>query len=162
MQVLATSRESLNIAGETVLPVPPLPAPDPRQGLTVAQLGRFPAVGLFAERAGQVVPGFAVTEANGAAVAGICYRLEGLPLAIELAAARARVLSPEQIGARLGDQLGLLTRGSRAHPARQQTLRASIEWSYELCSAAGAAVVGAAVGVRRRVRAGRGRGDLRR
>ena len=134
LRVLATSRESLNIAGETVLPVPPLPAPGPRQGLTVAQLGRFPAVGLFAERAGQVVPGFAVTEANGAAVAGICYRLEGLPLAIELAAARARVLSPEQIRARLGDQLGLLTRGSRAHPARQQALRASIGWSYELCS----------------------------
>ena len=136
LRVLATSRESLNIAGETVLPVPPLAAPDPRQELTVAQLGRFPAVGLFAERAGQVVPGFSVTEANRAAVAGICHRLEGLPLAIELAAARARVLSPEQIGARLGDRLGLLTRGGRAYPARQQTLRASIEWSYELCSQA--------------------------
>jgi predicted ATPase len=136
LRVLATSRESLNIAGETVLPVAPLPAPDPGQPLTVAQLGRFPAVGLFAERAAQVVPGFAVTEANMAAVAGICHRLEGLPLAIELAAARARVLSPEQIQARLGDRLGLLTRGSRANPARQQTLRASIGWSYELCSQA--------------------------
>ena len=71
-----------------------------------------------------------------AAVAGICRRLEGLPLAIELAAARLPVLSPEQIDARLGDRLGLLTRGSRASPARQQTLRASIEWSYELCSRA--------------------------
>jgi non-specific serine/threonine protein kinase len=136
LRVLATSRESLNIAGETVLPVPPLAAPDSRQELTLAQLGRFPAVALFAERAAQVVPGFAVTGANRAAVAGICHRLEGLPLAIELAAARARVLSPEQIGARLGDRLGLLTRGSRANPARQQTLRASIEWSYELCSRA--------------------------
>ena len=96
----------------------------------------FPAVRLFAERAAQVVPGFAVTEANAAAVAGICRRLEGLPLAIELAAARLPVLSPEQIDARLGDHLGLLTRGGRTRPARQQTLRASIEWSYELCSRA--------------------------
>jgi predicted ATPase/DNA-binding NarL/FixJ family response regulator len=136
LRVLATSRESLNIAGETVLPVPPLAAPDPRQELTLAQLGQFPAVGLFAERVGQVVPGFAVTGANRAAVAGICHRLEGLPLALELAAARTRVLSAEQIQARLGDRLGLLTRGGRANPARQQTLRASIEWSYELCSQA--------------------------
>ena len=93
-------------------------------------MGRFPAVALFAERAGQVVPGFAVTEADMAAVAGIVHWLEGMPLAIELAAARARVLSPEQIdarlGARLGDQLGLLTRGSCTNPARQPTPRASI------------------------------------
>ena len=134
LRVLATSRESLNIAGETVLPVPPLPVPEAGQELTLAQLVRFPAVTLFAERAEQVVPGFAVTEANMAAVAGICRRLEGLPLALELAAAWTRVLSAEQIEARLCDRLGLLTRGSRAHPARQQTLRASIEWSYELCS----------------------------
>ena len=91
---------------------------------------------LFAERAAQAVPGFAVTEANQAAVAGICRRLEGLPLAIELAAARLPVLSAEQIDARLGDRLGLLTRGGRTNPARQQTLRASIEWSHELCSRA--------------------------
>jgi non-specific serine/threonine protein kinase len=96
----------------------------------------FSAVGLFAERAAQVVPGFAVTEANMAPVARICRRLEGMPLAIELAAARLPVLSAEQIDARLGDRLGLLTRGGRARPARQQTLRASIEWSYELCSPA--------------------------
>ena len=136
LRVLATSRESLNIAGETVLPVPPLAAPDPGQPLTVATLARFPAVALFAERAAQVAPGFSVTEANRAAVTGICRRLEGLPLAIELAAAQTRVLSPEQIQARLGDRLGLLTQGSRANPARQQTLRASIAWSYELCSEA--------------------------
>ena len=136
LRVLATSRESLNIAGETVLPVAPLAAPDPRQELTLAQLGQFPAVVLFAERAAQVVPGFSVTGANRAAVAGICHRLEGLPLALELAAARVRVLSAEQIQARLGDRLGLLTRGGRANPARQQTLRASIVWSYELCSEA--------------------------
>ena len=141
LRVLATSRESLIIDGEMVLPVPPLPVPplpgpvpEAGQPLTAAGLGVFPAVRLFAERAAQVVPGFAVTESNSAAVAGICRRLEGLPLAIELAAAQTRVLSPEQIDERLGDRLGLLTRGSRARPARQQTLRASIEWSYELCS----------------------------
>jgi non-specific serine/threonine protein kinase len=136
LRVLATSREALNIDGEMVLPVPPLAAPEAGRQLSVAELGVFPAVRLFAERAAQVVPGFAVTEANAAAVAGICRRLEGLPLAIELAAARLPVLSAEQIDARLGDRLGLLTRGGRARPARQQTLRASIEWSYELCSRA--------------------------
>ncbi len=136
LRVLATSREALTIDGEMVLPVPPLAAPEAGQPLTAAELARFPAVRLFAERAAQVVPGFAVTEANVAAVAGICCRLEGLPLAIELAAARLPVLSPQQIDARLGDRLGLLTRGGRTRPARQQTLRASIEWSYELCSRA--------------------------
>src|SRR5215510_3547170 len=136
LRVLATSRESLTIDGESVLPVPPLPVPPPGRRLTAAELTRFPAVGLFAERAAQVVPGFAVTEANAAAVAGICRRVDGLPLAIELAAARLPVLSAEQIDARLGDRLGLLTGGSRTQPARQQTLRASIEWSYELCSRA--------------------------
>ena len=136
LRVLATSREALIIDGEMVLPVPPLPVPEAGQPLTAARLGLFPAVRLFAERAAQAVPGFAVTAANSAAVAGICRRLEGLPLAIELAAAQSRVLSPEQIDARLGDRLGLLTQGGRARPARQQTLRASIEWSHELCSPA--------------------------
>src|SRR6516225_2877675 len=136
LRVLATSRESLNMPGETVLAVPPLAAPDAGERLSVAELAQFAAATLFAERAAQVVPGFAVTAANAAAVAGICRRLEGLPLAIELAAAQTPVLSAEQIEARLGDRLGLLTRGGRARPARQQTLRASIEWSYELCSAA--------------------------
>jgi non-specific serine/threonine protein kinase len=136
LRVLATSRESLTMTGETVLAVPPLPVPEAAQPLTAAELGVFPAARLFAERAAEVVPGFAVTEANAAAVAGICRRLEGLPLAIELAAARLPVLSAEQIDERLGDRLGLLTRGGRARPARQQTLRASIEWSYELCSQA--------------------------
>src|SRR6516225_6217505 len=136
LRVLATSRESLTMTGETVLPVPPLAAPEAGRPLTAAELGVFPAAQLFAERAAQVVPGFALTEANVAAVAGICRRLEGMPLAIELAAAQTRVLSAEQIDARLGDRLGLLTRGGRARPARQQTLRASIEWSWELCSPA--------------------------
>ncbi|MCW2935206.1 MAG: LuxR family transcriptional regulator [Actinomycetia bacterium] len=134
LRVLATSREALNIDGETVLAVPPLAVPEAEQPLTLAELRLFPAVRLFTERAAQAVPGFSVTEANMAAVATICHRLEGLPLALELAAARTRVLSPEQIDARLGDRLGLLTRGSRINPERQRTLRASIEWSYELCS----------------------------
>ncbi|HEV2372771.1 MAG TPA: NB-ARC domain-containing protein [Streptosporangiaceae bacterium] len=136
LRILATSRETLNITGETVYAVPPLRAPEAGRQLSVAELARFPAPGLFAERAAQVLPGFALTEANTAAVAGICRRLEGLPLAIELAAARLPVLSPEQIEARLGARLDLLTRGGRTQPARQQTLRASIEWSYELCSQA--------------------------
>src|SRR5215472_10795049 len=136
LRVLATSRESLNIPGETVRAVPPLAAPDAGERLSVAELARFPAAALFAERAAQVVPGFAVTEANAAAVAGICRRLEGMPLAIELAAARLPVLSAEQIEERLGDRLGLLTRGGRTRPDRQRTLRASIEWSYELCTRA--------------------------
>src|SRR5690348_1445557 len=106
LQVLATSREALNVAAETVLPVPPLAAPKAGHPLTLAQVGLFPAVRLFAERAAQAVPGFAVTEANQAAVAGICQRLEGLPLALELAAAQLRVLSPEQIDERLADRLG--------------------------------------------------------
>src|SRR6516225_201613 len=136
LRVLATSREALNMTGETVLAVPPLAAPEAGRSLSVAELARFSAAALFAERAAQVVAGFALTEANMAAVAGICRRLEGLPLAIELAAARLPVLSPEQIDARLSDRLGLLTRGGRTRPARQQTLRASIEWSYELCTRA--------------------------
>src|SRR5499427_7644396 len=97
LRVLATSRESLNITGETVLAVPPLAAPDAGERLSAAELAQFAAAALFAERAAQVVPRFAVTEANAAAVAGICRRLEGLPLAIELAAAQTPVLSPEQI-----------------------------------------------------------------
>ena len=136
LRVLATSRESLNTTGETVLAVPPLAAPEAGQRLTVAGLARFPAAGLFAERAAQAMPGVALTEEDMAAVAGICRRLEGLPLAIELAAARLPVLSPAQIDARLGDRLGLLTRGSRTQPARLRAVRASIEWSYELCSQA--------------------------
>ena len=114
LRMLATSREALTIDGETVLAVLPLPVPEAGQPLTAAELGVFPAAQLFAERAAQVMPGFAVTEANVAAVAGICRRLEGLPLAIELAAAQTRVLSPEQIDAPLGDRLALLTRGGRA------------------------------------------------
>lgn len=114
----------------------PLPVPEPGQRLPLADLELFPAVQLFADRAAQVVAGFAVTEVNRTAVAEICHRLEGLPLALELAAAQTRVLSPAQIQARLSGRLGLSACGGRVRPARQQTLRAPIEWSYELCTEA--------------------------
>ena len=133
-RVLATSREPLDVPGETTLQVAPLLVPEPEEQLTAAELARFPAIALFLERAAEVVPGFVLTDANKAAVAGICHRSDGLPLAIELATAHVRVRSPEEINELLSDRLSLLTRGSRSRSARQQTLRASIAWSYELCS----------------------------
>ncbi|NKY25263.1 protein kinase domain-containing protein [Nocardia gamkensis] len=136
LRILATSREPLNIAGETVLRVAPLLVPDPEREPTLAGLPRFDAVTLFADRAAAAVPDFELDEGNKAAVAGICAQVDGLPLAIELAAARMRTMSPEQILARLTDRYALLTRGSRTAPARQQTLRWCIAWSYELCTRA--------------------------
>jgi predicted ATPase len=91
-------------------------------------------VALFVARAQVAVPAFQLTEANHVAVAQLCHRLDGLPLAIELAAARVRVLAPEQILDRLADRFTLLSRGSRSAPERQQTLRACVDWSFELCS----------------------------
>ncbi|MGW0021654.1 protein kinase domain-containing protein [Rhodococcus sp. NPDC003382] len=135
VRVLATSREPLGLGGETVLRVPPLGVPDPERSLSLRGLPRFDAVKLFVDRAAVAVPGFALTEENAAAVAGICHRLDGLPLPIELAAARLRALSPEQILERLTDRYALLTRGSRGAPTRQQTLRWCIDWSFELCTA---------------------------
>ncbi|HJQ45688.1 MAG TPA: LuxR C-terminal-related transcriptional regulator, partial [Amycolatopsis sp.] len=135
LRVLATSRESLGIGGEAVLQVPPLAVPEPDRKPSLRGLPKYDAVTLFAERAAAAVPGFALTEDNAAAVAGICHRLDGLPLPIELAAARLRAMSPEQILERLTDRYTLLTRGSRGAPTRQQTLRLSIDWSFELCTA---------------------------
>lgn len=133
LKILATSRERLGIGGEAVVVLSPLSVPatdrEPRRG----QPG-YDAVALFAERAAAAVPGFALTGDNEKTVARICSRLEGLPLAIELAAARLRAMSPEQILERLGDRYTLLTQGSRAAPARQQALAWSIGWSYDLCS----------------------------
>ena len=131
LQVLATSREGLGVPGETRWPVPPLSVP-PAGALPVARLAESEAVRLFTERAASLSPGFTLTEANAAAVAEVCRRLDGLPLAIELAAARVRALSVEQIAARLDGRLRLLTSGRRAAPPHQQTLRASLDWSYEL------------------------------
>lgn len=134
VRILVTSREPLNIAGEAVLRVPPLTVPDPDREPTLLTLPRFDAVTLFAERAAAAVPGFELDEGNMGAVARICARLDGLPLAIELAAARMRTLSPQQILQRLNDRYSLLTRASRTAPTRQQTLRLCIDWSYELCT----------------------------
>ena len=137
LRVLATSREPLRVGGEQEYPVPPLPVPDERslaRGDPVG-LSQYEAVALFVERAQAVKPSFQVTNDNAPAVAEICVRLDGLPLAIELAAARTKVLSPQAVLDRLGRRLGLLTGGSRGLPARQQTLRATIDWSYDLLTA---------------------------
>ncbi|RYE41362.1 MAG: protein kinase [Hyphomicrobiales bacterium] len=135
LRMLATSREPLVVGGEAVLRVPPLAVPDPGRQTSLRGLPKYDAVTLFAERAAAAVPGFVITEENAAAVAGICHRLDGLPLPIELAAARLRAMSPEQILGRLTDRYALLTRGSRGAPTRQQTLRLCIDWSFELCTA---------------------------
>ena len=133
LQILATSREPIGIGGETVLTVPPLPVPDP--DLLPRGLPRNDASALFAERGTAAVPGFELNEGNKVTIARICRRLDGLPLPIELAAARLRALSPEQILQRLTDRYALLTRGSRGAPTRQQTLRSCIDWSFDLCTA---------------------------
>lgn len=136
VRILVTSREPLNIAGEAVLRVPPLTVPDLDREPTLLTLPRFDAVTLFVERAAAAVPGFELDEGNMGAVSRICARLDGLPLAIELAAARMRTLSPQQILQRLDDRYSLLTRATRTAPTRQQTLRLCIDWSYELCTPA--------------------------
>ncbi|GAF44724.1 protein kinase domain-containing protein [Rhodococcus wratislaviensis] len=135
LRILATSREPIGIGGESVLRVPPLTVPDLDLEPSLRGLPKYDAVTLFAERAAAAVPGYALTEHNRVTVARICARLDGLPLAIELAAARLPALSPEQILQRLTDRFDLLTRGSRGAPTRQQTLRCSIDWSYDLCTA---------------------------
>ncbi|KXX55988.1 MULTISPECIES: ATP-binding protein [unclassified Rhodococcus (in: high G+C Gram-positive bacteria)] len=135
VQILATSRASLDIRGEVVVRVPPLSLPElTRSTATLREISRYDAVTLFEQRAGAAVPGFRLTEDNMGTVAEICRRLEGLPLPIELAAARLRAMSVEQIRERLGDRLRLLTLGGRGTPTRQQTLRLCIDWSYDLCS----------------------------
>ncbi len=146
LTILATSREPLRTVGETVWRVPPLSAPDTRPAPVTEEarrasilpdahaLTQYAAVRLFVERAQAALPSFALTHANSASVVQICQRLDGIPLAIELAAARVRGLTPEQIVARLGDHFRLLTGGSRTAPPRHQTLRALVDWSHELLS----------------------------
>ncbi|WP_009476146.1 LuxR C-terminal-related transcriptional regulator [Rhodococcus sp. JVH1] len=137
LRILATSREPLGIGGEATLRVPPLTMPDLHYRSAVGSgLGQYEAVNLFVERAATAVPDFEIAENNEDVVAAICRRLDGLPLAIELAAVRIRVMSVEQILQRLTDRYGLLTTGSRGAPARQQTLQWCIDWSHELCSPA--------------------------
>jgi predicted ATPase/class 3 adenylate cyclase len=136
LTVLTSSRSALQVSGEQEYPVPPLALPDPANLPPLAQLSQYEAVALFIERARAVKPGFEVTNDNAPAVAEICVRLDGLPLAIELAAARIRVLTPQAMLGRLGDRLGLLSTGSRDLPARQQTLRSAIAWSHDMLSEA--------------------------
>lgn len=134
VRFLATSREALGLPGETVMAIPALsvpPAPDASE-LTLESVSGYEAVQLFRDRAAAAASHFALTDANAPTVARICSRLDGVPLAIELAAARVKSLSAEQIEARLEDRFRLLTSGSRTALPRQQTLRATIDWSYRL------------------------------
>jgi predicted ATPase/class 3 adenylate cyclase len=139
LKVLVTSREPLNIEGESVWPVPPLALPSIQDIATsadpVAAVLYSEAALLFVERAREVAPGFELSAANAVAVAEICRRLDGIALAIELAAARVPMMAPPQIAARLDQSLRLLTGGKRAGLPHQQTLRTAIAWSYDLCSA---------------------------
>ncbi len=132
LKVLATSRIVLRLRGEREFPVLPLPLPNPRHLPPLSKLSQYAAVELFVQRAAGVKPDFEITRENAAVVAEICYRLDGLPLAIELAAARIRLLTPEALLQRLNNRLKLLTGGPRDLPARQQTLRGTIAWSYDL------------------------------
>ena len=132
LKVLVTSRELLQLSGEHVYPVPTLTVPDPKRMPSLAALTQYEAVALFIDRALMVNPSFRVTNENAPAIAEICYQLDGLPLAIELAAARVRVLPPPQMLAELGDRLRFLKGGARDRPARQQTLRGAVDWSHDL------------------------------
>jgi predicted ATPase/class 3 adenylate cyclase/DNA-binding CsgD family transcriptional regulator len=132
VSVLATSREQLGVAGEVAWRVPSLPSPPPDAQLPVEALSQYDAVTLFVDRARRARPSFRVNESNAAAIAQVCHRLDGIPLAVELAAARCRHLSSEQIANELDDRFRLLTGGARMVMPRQQTLAASVEWSYDL------------------------------
>lgn len=134
VRLLATSREPLRIDGETMRRIPSLASPDPRASLSTDNLLTYPAVRLFVDRAQTVQPSFSLEAANATSVASVCARLEGLPLALELAAACVPVLALPQILERLDDSFNLLVGGSRTAPTRQQTLRATLDWSYGLLS----------------------------
>lgn len=134
LKIIATSREALNCNGEVTYRIPPLTIPDIKSNHTPEQLNEYESVRLFIERALLVNPGFIVSNENASALAEICSRLDGIPLAIELAAARTKILSIEKINGRLDDRFSLLTEGKRTALPRQQTLRALIDWSYDLLS----------------------------
>jgi predicted ATPase len=136
LKILVTSRAALHVYGEHEFPVPPLALPDARSLPTVEVLSQFPAVALFLQRAIAAKPDFELNSENASAVIDICARLDGLPLALELAAARVKVLSLSAMRTRLASRLQLLTGGSRDLPQRQQTLRSAIDWSYDLLNAA--------------------------
>ena len=134
LKILATSREPLSIAGERSWPVPYLSTPDPQHLPPIELMGRFESIRLFVERAHVRRPDFSLRPENAAMVAKICRRLEGIPLAIELAAARVGTLSVGQIAEKLGDSLTLLVGRDRVAPERQRTLRGTLDWSYDLLS----------------------------
>jgi predicted ATPase len=136
LKILVTSRAALHVYGEHEFPVPPLLVPDSRSAASLEVLSQFPAVALFVQRAVAAKPDFELNQGNASAVTEICARLDGMPLAIELAAARVKVLSPSSMRTRLASRLQLLTGGARDLPQRQQTLRAAMDWSYDLLSAA--------------------------
>lgn len=132
VRILVTSREALGVAGEAILPIASLATPEVGPTVVARDLAEVDACRLFVERASAVLPTFVLTDQNARSLAQICRRLDGIPLAIELAAARVRSLPVEQIAPRLDDRFRLLTGGSRAAVARHQTLRATIDWSYDL------------------------------
>jgi len=132
LKILATSIEAFGLFNEVVWQVPSLPLPEIQEALSVSELQEFASIELFDERAGNAKSGFVLDERNASSVAQICRRLDGIPLAIELAAARIKVLSADEIAARLDDRFTLLTAGSRTAIPRHQTLRATIDWSYDL------------------------------
>lgn len=134
LRVLVTSRQALEVPGEQLVTVLPLATPGPGERCTSQQLQAYDAVALFAERARAVAPGFRVTDENQTSVAALCRRLDGIPLALELAAARLRVLSPQQILDRLDERSALLRSGSTVATERHRSLQSLIEWSYGLCS----------------------------
>jgi predicted ATPase/DNA-binding winged helix-turn-helix (wHTH) protein len=136
LKILVTSRAALHVYGEHEFPVPPLGMPDALSKPSLEVLAKYPAVALFLERAVAAKPDFELTRENASVVTEICARLDGLPLAIELAAARVKVLSPSSMLTRLASRLQLLTGGARDLPQRQQTLRAAMDWSYDLLNAA--------------------------
>ncbi len=132
LRIIATSREALGVPGETVCRVPSLSVPEALPSLATDTVLEFEATRLFIERAAAIEPAFSVTPDNGAVIAEICRRLDGIPLAIELAAARVAMLSVDQINTRLKDRFRLLTGGTRTAVARQRTLEATVDWSYQL------------------------------
>jgi len=136
LKILATSRAALHMYGEQEFPVPALDVPDVKAAQTVSAVSRCTSVALFMQRAAAAKPGFELNPQNASAIAEVCARLDGLPLAIELAAARVKVLSPADMRTRLTNRLQLLTGGARDLPQRQQTLRAAIDWSYDLLTEA--------------------------
>ena len=161
--MLVTSQVALRVQGEQLFTIAPLDLPDPALTLTVAGAAACSAVDLFVQRAQAVQVGFTLNEENVAAVVAICRRLDGLPLTLELAASRLQLLTPRALLERLETRLGLLVGGARDAPARQQTLRAALDWSYSLLTTdEQAASPRAPGGVRGRLHAGGSGGCLQR